>query len=58
MCAAIALLNALAWSIITPPFQGKDEVDNFAYVEQIAETGTLPKDGAGKQKRKTTRARS
>jgi Predicted membrane protein (DUF2142) len=42
MCALIALLNAFAWSIITPPFQGKDEVDHFAYVEQLAETGTLP----------------
>jgi 4-amino-4-deoxy-L-arabinose transferase-like glycosyltransferase len=42
MCALIALLNATAWSIITPPFQGKDEVDHFAYVAQLAETGTLP----------------
>jgi hypothetical protein len=45
MCALIALLNATAWSIITPPFQGRDEVDHFAYVEQLAETGTLPKNG-------------
>jgi 4-amino-4-deoxy-L-arabinose transferase-like glycosyltransferase len=43
MCALIALVNAFAWSIITPPFQGKDEVDHFAYVEQLAENGTLPK---------------
>lgn len=41
-CALIALLNATAWSIITPPFQGRDEVDHFAYVAQLAETGTLP----------------
>ncbi|MGH2854853.1 MAG: DUF2142 domain-containing protein [Solirubrobacteraceae bacterium] len=45
VCALLALLNALAWSLITPPFQGKDEVDHFAYVEQLAETGTLPKEG-------------
>jgi hypothetical protein len=45
MCALIALLNATAWSIITPPFQGRDEVDHFAYVEQLAETGTLPENG-------------
>ncbi len=42
MCAAIALLNAVAWSLITPPFQGRDEVDHFSYVAEIAETGTLP----------------
>jgi hypothetical protein len=45
MCAGIALLNACAWSLITPPFQGKDEVDHFAYVSQLAETGTLPANG-------------
>jgi 4-amino-4-deoxy-L-arabinose transferase-like glycosyltransferase len=45
MCALIALLNATAWSIVTPPFQGRDEVDHFAYTEQIAETGTLPENG-------------
>lgn len=42
VCALIALLNATAWSIITPPFQGRDEVDHFAYVARIAETGQLP----------------
>ncbi|HUN77780.1 MAG TPA: DUF2142 domain-containing protein [Solirubrobacteraceae bacterium] len=45
ICALVALLNAVAWSIITPPFQGKDEADHFAYVEQIVENGTLPADG-------------
>jgi hypothetical protein len=43
MCALIALLNATAWSIITPPFQGKDEADHFSYVVQLANKGTLPK---------------
>jgi hypothetical protein len=42
MCALIALLNGVAWSIITPPFQGRDEPAHFAYVQQLAETGTLP----------------
>jgi 4-amino-4-deoxy-L-arabinose transferase-like glycosyltransferase len=51
VCAAIALLNAAAWSLITPPFQGKDEVDHFAYVEQLAETGTLPKEGDEQEKK-------
>jgi Predicted membrane protein (DUF2142) len=41
-CAAIALLNAVAWSLIVPPFEGKDEVAHFAYVNQLAENGTLP----------------
>jgi 4-amino-4-deoxy-L-arabinose transferase-like glycosyltransferase len=45
MCALIALLNACAWSIITPPFQGRDEVDHFAYVAQLVERGALPANG-------------
>jgi Predicted membrane protein (DUF2142) len=45
MCALIAFLNASAWSLIVPPFQGKDEADHFAYVEQLAETQTLPENG-------------
>ncbi len=45
VCALIALLNACAWSLIVPPFQGRDEVDHFAYVEQLAENGTLPENG-------------
>jgi 4-amino-4-deoxy-L-arabinose transferase-like glycosyltransferase len=45
ICALIAFLNASAWSLIVPPFQGKDEVDHFAYVEQLAEDGTLPENG-------------
>ena len=28
-----------------PPFQGRDEVDHFAYVAQLAETGTVPENG-------------
>ncbi len=45
-CALIAFLNAAVWSIITPPFQGKDEVDHFAYVAQLAQRGTLPVNSA------------
>jgi hypothetical protein len=45
VCALIAFLNAAAWSIITPPLQGKDEIDHFAYVARLAETGTLPENG-------------
>ncbi len=45
VCALIAFLNAVAWSIVTPPFQGRDEVDHFAYVAQLAEAGSLPQNG-------------
>ncbi len=44
VCALIAFLNGAAWSIITPPFQGRDEPSHFAYVQLLAETGTLPHD--------------
>jgi hypothetical protein len=43
VCAAIALLNGAAWSIITPPFQGRDEPAHFAYVQLLAHTGGLPR---------------
>ncbi len=42
ICVLIAVLNSVAWSLITPPFQGKDEVDHYAYVAQLAENGALP----------------
>jgi 4-amino-4-deoxy-L-arabinose transferase-like glycosyltransferase len=45
MCALIACLNAVCWSVITPAFQSPDEPDHFAYVQQLAETGTLPNGG-------------
>jgi hypothetical protein len=40
--ALVAILNAIAWSVIVPPFEGRDEVDHFAYVARLAETGNLP----------------
>jgi Predicted membrane protein (DUF2142) len=42
LCAIVACVNAVAWSIITPPFQVPDEPEHVAYVKQIAETGRLP----------------
>ncbi|HEY2536024.1 MAG TPA: glycosyltransferase family 39 protein [Solirubrobacteraceae bacterium] len=42
ICALIALLNAVAWSVITPLFQGKDEIDNYSYVEYLSAAGKLP----------------
>jgi 4-amino-4-deoxy-L-arabinose transferase-like glycosyltransferase len=44
-CALVAFLNALAWSIVTPPFQVTDEADHFAYVQQLAERGLPPTSG-------------
>jgi 4-amino-4-deoxy-L-arabinose transferase-like glycosyltransferase len=45
VCALIALLNAVSWSLIVPPFQGKDEADHFAYVEDLVENHVLPENG-------------
>jgi hypothetical protein len=41
---AIAVLNAAAWSIITPAFQAPDEAGHIAYVQSIGETGRPPAD--------------
>src|SRR5262249_13894834 len=38
ICALIASLNAVCWSLITPPFQLPDEPAHFAYVQRLAET--------------------
>jgi Predicted membrane protein (DUF2142) len=40
--AAVAVVNALAWSLITPAFQVPDEQTHVAYAQQIAETGRPP----------------
>jgi predicted membrane protein DUF2142 len=42
LCALVACLNAVAWSVITPPFQVPDEPEHVAYVKQLAETSSLP----------------
>jgi Predicted membrane protein (DUF2142) len=43
MCAAVAGLNAVCWSFITPPFQVPDEPSHYAYVQLLAENGRLPR---------------
>jgi 4-amino-4-deoxy-L-arabinose transferase-like glycosyltransferase len=40
--AAVAILNAAAWALITPPWQGPDEPDHFAYAQTLAELGNSP----------------
>jgi Predicted membrane protein (DUF2142) len=42
ICAVVAVLNAAGWSLVTPPFQAPDEPSHFAYVQDLAEAGTLP----------------
>ncbi len=42
VCAVIAVLNAVSWSILIPPLQGPDEQAHYAYVQQLAENGSLP----------------
>jgi 4-amino-4-deoxy-L-arabinose transferase-like glycosyltransferase len=42
ICALVAFLNATAWALITPPFQGKDEIYHFSYVEHLAVNGSVP----------------
>ncbi len=42
VCAIVAILNATCWSILIPPLQGPDEQAHFAYVQQLAENGSLP----------------
>jgi predicted membrane protein DUF2142 len=42
VCAALAVLNAVCWSLLMPPFQVTDEPSHFAYVQQLAENDALP----------------
>jgi hypothetical protein len=42
ICAAIACINAVCWSILMPPFQIPDEPTHFAYAQQLAENARMP----------------
>ncbi len=42
LCAAVACLSALAWSIVMPPLQVPDEPEHVAYVKQLVEAHSLP----------------
>ncbi|HEX8052468.1 MAG TPA: hypothetical protein VF517_05705, partial [Thermoleophilaceae bacterium] len=44
LCAATALVVTVAWSLVIPPFHVPDEHAHLAYVQQLAETGDLPRD--------------
>jgi 4-amino-4-deoxy-L-arabinose transferase-like glycosyltransferase len=41
-CALAAFLNALVWTIVTPPFEVPDETSHIVYVQHLAETGEIP----------------
>ncbi len=42
VCALVAVLNATAWSLVTPPFQVPDEQSHYAYTEYLAQHGRPP----------------
>ncbi|HSZ04153.1 MAG TPA: DUF2142 domain-containing protein [Solirubrobacteraceae bacterium] len=44
-CALVAVLSAVCWSLVTPPFQVPDEPSHFAYTQLLAEAGRLPVPG-------------
>jgi hypothetical protein len=44
---AIAALNFICWSLITPPFQAPDEVDHYAYTQSLVERGEAPSRNPG-----------
>jgi len=38
----VAVLNGMAWSLLTPPFQVPDETAHFAYTQSVVERGSRP----------------
>lgn len=44
---AAAALQSLGWTIALPAFQGPDENAHFAYVQHLAETGSIPSASTG-----------
>ena len=47
VCFSVALLNGIAWSLITPLFETPDEAGHVAYVQYVAETGKPPTGRSG-----------
>lgn len=43
VCMALAAVNAVTWSMITPSFQTPDEIAHAGYVQYVAETGRVPR---------------
>ena len=38
-CFLIALVNAVIWGVVVPPFQVPDEISHFGYAQYLAGTG-------------------
>jgi 4-amino-4-deoxy-L-arabinose transferase-like glycosyltransferase len=49
VCFLLALVNAVVWGVVVPPFQVPDEISHFGYAQYVAETGKAPPQGAGAQ---------
>jgi 4-amino-4-deoxy-L-arabinose transferase-like glycosyltransferase len=47
LCALVALMSGIAWSLVVPPFQFADEPRHISYVQYLAETGRPPKGTTG-----------
>jgi 4-amino-4-deoxy-L-arabinose transferase-like glycosyltransferase len=47
VCFTVALLNGIAWGLITPLFQTPDEAGHVAYTQYVAETGKPPTGRSG-----------
>jgi 4-amino-4-deoxy-L-arabinose transferase-like glycosyltransferase len=43
----VALMETLAWSVVTAPLQGPDEAAHYSYAQYLAETGHRPLFGGG-----------
>jgi 4-amino-4-deoxy-L-arabinose transferase-like glycosyltransferase len=41
-CATVAVVHAVLWAVVTPPFQTPDELGHVGYAQYLAETGKLP----------------
>jgi hypothetical protein len=43
----LAAVNAACWALVSPPFQGPDEVDHYAYTQSLVERGEGPEQNPG-----------
>jgi predicted membrane protein DUF2142 len=43
VCVGVGLMNGFAWAILTPSFQGPDELVHTGYAQYLAETGRVPR---------------
>lgn len=55
--AAIAVVNAALWALLTPAFHGPDEPDHFAFTQALAETGEAPDKAPGSRSPYSSEAR-